>query len=185
MQTIFQTSLTPEQYAKHDHHRQVPPPANCPNCHRARSLEALAYYQRYITTTLALVLWIWVRRFICRHCRVTVSCLPEFAQPYRLVNTPTVAAGFNGDDTRTEVRRWKSLIGVYWRRFEKHLPALLRQVGHAFGAVPLQPSARDFWRRLSGCCGDLGSATRQMVHEFHTCLFGTYRCHQRPQARAA
>ena len=64
MQTIFQTSLTPEQYAKHDHHRQVPPPPNCPNCHRARSLEALAYYQRYITSALAVVLWIWVRRFM-------------------------------------------------------------------------------------------------------------------------
>jgi hypothetical protein len=185
VQTIFQTSLTPEQYAEQESHRQVPPPANCLNCHRAHCLEALGYYERWISTVMSLFVPIFVRRFICRHCRVTVSCLPQFAQPYRLVNTPTVAAGFNGDDTRTEVRRWKSLIGVYWRQFEKHLPALLLRLGNAFGAAPVRASARGFWGRLIECCGDLETATRRMVHQFHTCLFGTYRCHQRPQARAA
>ena len=29
MQRIFQTSLTPEQYAEQDYHKQVPPPDNC------------------------------------------------------------------------------------------------------------------------------------------------------------
>ena len=93
MQTIFQTSLTPEQYAEQDYQRQVKSPENCPNCSQALTLEALGYYHRYITTATALVLWIWIRRFLCRHCRISVSCLPQFAQPYRPVNTPTIAAG--------------------------------------------------------------------------------------------
>ena len=185
MQRIFQTSLTPEQYAQQDYHKQVPPPENCPNCHRAHCLEALAYYHRYVTTATALVLWIWVRRFLCRHCRVSVSCLPAFAQPYRLVNTPTVAAGFNGEDNRPEVQRWSLLIQVYWRRFETHLPLLVRQVGNAFGSVPLQPRAQGFWRQLLAQCANLASATEQLVHQFHTCLFGTYRCHQRRPLQAA
>jgi len=185
MQTIFQTSLTPEEYAEQDYQRQVRPPENCPNCSRAHGLEALAYYHRYITTATALVLMIWVRRFLCRHCQVSVSCLPAFAQPYRPVNTPTVAAGFNGEVTRPEVQRWGQLIKVYWRRFERHLPTLLRQVGHAFGSVPLQPTAQGFWGQLLRHCGDLASATRQLIHQFHTCLFGTYRCHQRRQLQAA
>ena len=184
MQRIFQTSLTPEQYAEQDYHRQVRPPENCPNCERARALEALAYYRRYITTATALVLLIWVRRFWCRHCRISVSCLPEFAQPYRPVNTPTIAAGFNGRAT-PQVARWSQLIGTYWRRFQTHLPILLRQVGNAFGPVPLEPTAQGFWQQLLRHCGDLTSATRQLVHQFHTCLFGTYRCHQRRQLQAA
>jgi hypothetical protein len=147
-------------------------------------LEALAYYHRYITTTTALVLMIWVRRFLCRHCRVSVSCLPEFAQPYRPVNTPTVAAGFNGQAT-VQVARWSDLLRSYWQRFETHLPVLLRQVGNAFGPVPLQPTAQGFWRQLLGHCGELASATRELIHQFHTCLFGTYRCHQRRQLQAA
>ncbi|HXP60481.1 MAG TPA: hypothetical protein VN829_08325, partial [Dongiaceae bacterium] len=65
MQTIVKTSLTPEQYVEQDYHKQVKPPENCPNCGRAHSLEALAYYERYVTSVLA-VLLIWVRRFLCR-----------------------------------------------------------------------------------------------------------------------
>jgi hypothetical protein len=185
MQRIFPTSLTPEQYAEQEYHRQVPPPENCPNCQRARALEGLAYYRRYITTTTALVLCIWVRRFLCRHCGISVSCLPQFAQPYRPVNTSTVAAGFSGEAARPEVRRWSELIRGYWRRFETHLPRLLCQVGNAFGPLPLQPTAQGFWQQLLQHCGDLGSATRQLIHQFHTCLFGTYRCHQRRQLQAA
>ena len=41
MQTIFKTSLTPEQYVEQDYQKQVKPPENCPNCRRAHTLEAL------------------------------------------------------------------------------------------------------------------------------------------------
>jgi hypothetical protein len=180
LQTYYPTSLTPEQYAEQEHHKQVPRPEDCPNCRRAHLLEALGYYWRFITTATAAVLLIGVRRFLCRHCRVSVSCLPQFAQPYRPVNTGTVEKGFNGQAT-DQVARWSHLIRCYGKRFESHLPLLLRQVGNAFGPVPLQPTAKDFWHQLMKSCGDLGSATRQLVHQFHTCLFGTYRCHQRRQ----
>ena len=132
MQTIYPTSMTPNQYAEQEYHKQVKAPVNCPNCQRAHPLGALAYYERYITTATVLVLLIWVRRFLCRHCRISVSCLPEFAQPYRPVNTPTVEEGFNGHAT-AQVARQSKLIGCYWDRFETHLPLLLRQVGNAFG----------------------------------------------------
>jgi hypothetical protein len=180
MQTIFKTSLAPEQYAEQKYHKQVRPPENCLNCRQAHALEALTYYERYVTTASVLVLLIWVRRFQCRYCRITVSCLPEFAQPYRAVNTSTVADGFNGKAT-LQVQRWASLIATYWKRFKSHLPDLLQQVGNAFGPVPLQPTAEDFWWRLIARCGDLGEATRQLIHQFYTCLFGNYRCHQRRQ----
>jgi hypothetical protein len=178
MQTIFQTSLTPQQYVEQDYQKQVRPPENCPNCGRAYTLESLAYYDRYVTHALA-VLLIWVRRFLCRHCRVSVSCLPGFAQPYRAVNTVTVAAGFSGQNQNREVQHWGTAIAVYWRRYQRHLPALLRRVGNAFGPVPLAPTAQGFWQQLLRHCGDLAGATRELVQRFHTCLFGTYRCHQR------
>jgi hypothetical protein len=180
MQTIFKTSLTPEQYAEQEYHKQVRPPENCPNCLMALALEALAYYWRYITTATAAVLLIAIRRFQCPKCQVTVSCLPEFAQPYRAVNTPTVTDGFNGKAT-AQTARWSHLLECYWERYESHLPVLLRQVGNAFGPLPLKATAEDFWRRLFARCGDLGAATRQLIDQFHTCLFGTYRCHQRRQ----
>jgi len=146
--------------------------------------EVWAYYHRYITSTTALVLWIWIRRFWCRHCHISVSCLPQFAQPYRPVNTPTIAEGFDGQAT-PQVARWSELIHGYWRRFETHLPTLVQQVGNAFGPLPLRPTVRGFWQQLIGRCADLDTATRQLIHQFHTCLFGTYRCHQRRQLQAA
>jgi hypothetical protein len=114
---------------------------------------------------------------------VSVSCLPDFAQPYRAVNSATIEAGFSGQTQKPEVQHWGASLEVYWGRFQGHLPVLLRQVGNAFGALPLQPTAKGFWRQLLGQCGDLAGATRQLVHQFHTCLFGTYRCHQRRQLR--
>ena len=178
MQTILKTSLTPVQYVEQEHHKQVKAPENCPNCSSAHSLEALAYYRRY-ATWLTSVLIIWVRRFLCRKCQVSVSCLPCFAQPYRAINTATISAGFSGQTQKREVQHWGTVIKVYWRRFESHLPQLLGRVGNAFGPVPLQPTAKGFWEQLLGHCGDLANATGQLVQEFHTCLFGTYRCHQR------
>ena len=46
-----------------------------------------------------------VRRFVCRHCPVTVSCLPQFAQPYRLVCNETIEAFFAGEKDRVEIAR--------------------------------------------------------------------------------
>ncbi len=178
MQNIFKTSLTPQQYAEQNYQKQVPPPETCLNCGRAHSLEALAYYRRYVTW-LTGVLIIWVRRFLCRHCHVSVSCLPDFAQPYRAINTTTIAAGFSGQTQSRAVQHWATTIKAYWRRFQTHLPALLRQVGNAFGPVPVASTAQSFWPQLLRQGGDLARVTRQLVHQFHTCLFGTYRCHQR------
>jgi len=188
MQTIFKTSLTPQQYCEKNYQKQVKAPENCPNCGRAYSLGALTYYHRYVTW-LTCVLMIWVRRFLCRHCRVSVSCLPNFAQPYRAVNSATIAAAFSAQPQSREENRavghWGTAIAVYWRRYQGHLPALLRIVGNGFGALPLQPAAQEFWNVLLARCGDLPGATGQLVHQFHTCLFGTYRCHQRPPLQAA
>ena len=94
MQTIFPTSLTPEQYAEQNYQEQVQAPEQCPNCECLSSLEALGYYSRFVTQAIAAVLAIWVRRFRCRRCRISVSCLPEFAQPYRVVNSTTIEAAF-------------------------------------------------------------------------------------------
>ena len=186
MQKIYPTSLTPEKYNEQQAHKQVQPPENCPNCDHANSLEALCYYSRNLTQTIAAVMSIMVRRFRCLNpkCKITVSCLPQFAQPYRLVNTSTVEAGFARQTDRPEVARWQTHIRAYWRRFEKHLPTLLRGVGNAFGSLCLTPTARQFWDRLLERFGDLAAATQELVHQFCTCLFGTYCCHQRKLLRA-
>ena len=128
---------------------------------------------------------IWVRRFFCNHCCISVSCLPQFAQPYRVVNSDTVQAAFDEQHSRPEVQRWWVLLQSYWRRFQRHLPELLLRVGQNFGALPVKATARDFWKRCLQTCGDWGRTTQELIARFGTCLFGTYRCHQRKRFRAA
>jgi hypothetical protein len=183
MQTIFQTSLTPEQYAENNFEEQVRPPLQCPACKHAHTLEALGYYSRFVTRAIATVLQIWVRRFLCRDCRISVSCLPQFAQPYRVVNSPTIEAAFNGEESRAEVQRWMLVVRTYWRSFEAHLPELVRRVGQEFGAVPVNATAREFWERCVQGAQGLEQTTRELIARFRTCLFGTYRCHQ-PEKQA-
>ena len=177
MQIISPTTLTTKQYLEQNHAEQVQKPENCLNCGGANCLEALGYYGRWISHLLE-VLRIRVRRFLCRECRISISCLPDFAQPYRVVNTPTVEAGFNGDSSRP-VQHWRWLILAYWKKFTAHLQELLRTVGNAFGPCPVEVYPQVFWKMLLEDCGHLTSATRQLVRQFQTCLFGTYRCHQR------
>jgi len=47
------------------------------------------------------------------------------------------------------------------------------------GPLPLCPTAHDLWRQLRQRGGELAHLTEQLIHQFHTCLFVTYRCHQR------
>ena len=178
MQIIVSVALSPEQYVETEHHKEILRPSICPNCLKAGKLKAKGYYGRFVTLLLvAAVLKIWVRRFRCRHCDITVSCLPDFAQPYRPVQNQTIEAGFQGKD-EPHVQRWSGLIRGYWKRFERHWPRLQRRVGAAFGRCAPEATARQFWERLLESCGSLTTATRQLVHDFRETLFATYRCHQ-------
>jgi hypothetical protein len=143
----------------------------------ANCLEALGYYRRWISHLLD-CLRIGIRRFLCLQCRVSISCLPDFAQPYRVVNSQTVEAGFNGEKARPEVH-WGSLIAVYWKKFTTFLQELLQTVGNAFGPCPVQARPEDFWRLILKQCGSLAAAAEELVRKFRICLLGRYRCHQR------
>lgn len=176
MQKIYPVTLTPQEYLEEGHEQQVQKPEKCLNCHGANCLEALGYYWRWISYLLD-HFRIGIRRFRCLECRVSISCLPDFAQPYRVVNTQTIQAGFNGQAQRV----WGSLILVYWKKLTAHLPMLLRTVGSAFGRSSVNTSAAEFWELILKECDSLAAATERLVREFRTCLFGTYRCHQRKE----
>jgi len=177
MQTIYPVTLTPQEYVDQGFQKQVPKPANCVNCGAANCVEALGYYERWVSYLLK-ALRIWVRRFRCRQCKVSISCLPDFAQPYRVVNSATVQAGFNQERTK-EVQHWGWLIEAYWKKLSAHLEDLLRAVGSAFGPCPVPVGPKEFWDLLLEECTHLGAATQRLVQEFGTCLFGHYKCHQR------
>ena len=80
-----------------------------------------------------LLVQIAVRRFLCRHCPVTVSCLPHFAQPYRLVCNETTEAFFEGQTQRRDVERWQELLARYRRAYARFWRELRATCGAFFG----------------------------------------------------
>jgi hypothetical protein len=64
------------------------------------------------------------------------------------------------------------------RRFAEWRPSLVRIIGHRFGRASPKENATAFWRRAVAACGSAAELTIQLVAEFRTTCFRTYRCHQ-------
>ena len=177
MQLIYAIDIDPERYVAESFHKRIRPPTKCPNCHRSKTLWALGYYSRNLSRVGLGFLLIFVRRFRCRCCRITVSLLPGFAQPYRFVQNRTIEFYVRGIPFPDEVTRHLDLLSQYWRRFRIWLPELERTLGHALGrAPPRDPIAA--WRFLLEPHSDLGSTTQNLVTAFQITPFGRYRCHR-------
>lgn len=178
MQKIVRVKLSVEAYVLEQYHAQMRPPSQCPNCGQLHRLLALGYYQRYTTGLLGKAIAFLVRRFRCTHCRLTVSCLPCFAQPYRLVNHTTLEAFLNGRCRRRDVEAQRDLLRRYLRRFVDWRPELLRIIGHRFGRASPKEDATAFLRRAVATCGSASKLTVHLVEQYSTTCFKTYRCHQ-------
>ena len=177
MQRILACELSPEQYVESQAHRQVRPELNCPNCARVGRLHRHGAYERGLTGSCGQLLRIWVARFLCRLCGTTISYLPEFALPYRLVGTTTLEAFLEGLCGGLDVERWADLLGAYRRRMLSFCPRLFFVVGCGLGrAPPASPQA--LWPWLKKACGSLRSAARRLVAQFKISLLGHYQCHQ-------
>ena len=131
MQKLVRVKLSVEEYVREQFHKQMQPPSQCPNCGRFHRLWGHAYYERGSTEACGKVIAFWVRRFRCAHCKVTVSCLPRFAQPYRLVNHTTLEAFVKGRHRRRDVQARWDLLQRYLRRFAEWQPQLLEIIGQS------------------------------------------------------
>lgn len=178
VQKVMRVKLTIEAYVQEGFQTRMRPPDECPNCGRFHRLWALCYYERWSTGATGTAITFWVRRFRCVSCRITVSCLPCFAQPYRLINHTTVDAFLEGERTRRDVQIREDLLRRYVRRVAEWRPSLVRIVGHRFGRDSPKENATAFWRRAVAACGSAAELTMQLVAEFRTTCFRTYRCHQ-------
>ena len=182
MQLIVACCKTVEDYIKQEAHLKVRAPERCPRCGKLHTLSHLGYYPRGCTDSEGKVREISVARFECsnrRHTRAhTVSCLPDFAQPYRMVNNTTTEKYFNGDTASADVQRNPDTLRRYWRRFADMAGNLRQAVGCSLGRAPPKEPAAGLWRRLLAKYRTLANATRNVVSNFRTTCFGKYLCHQ-------
>jgi len=185
MQVIVKTSCsTVEEYIAQEAHRGVRPPEQCPHCNKPHSFEHLGYYPRGCTDSTGKIREISVIRFKCPLSKRTVSCLPDFAQPYRMVNNTTSQRFFNGDRKSADVQRNRDTLRRYWRRFTGMAACFRHLVGCSLGRAPPKEPAAGLWRRILAKYRTLTNATRHLTREFKITCFGKYRCHS-PAAQVA
>jgi hypothetical protein len=179
VQVIFEFDGTPEDYVAQSAQREVPAPRSCHQCGASARMESLGYYSRGLSSSVAaLVILIVIHRFRCRRCGRTVSFLPIFAQPYRLVRNETVQKFLEGTFEEVDVIRWIHLLRRYARRFSFWFPQLLAVTGKCIGPDPPPNTVQLKWRFFDSVWGDLPSATFFLVKSFRITAFGRYRCHQ-------
>jgi hypothetical protein len=177
MQIITACRLTPEHYQSEDYHLRLRPPPVCPICHGWRCLKPYAIYERWTTGKDGKEIRITIPRFLCRKSERTVSLLPEFAQPYRLVANRTIQAYFAGRLKDIAVERLLPILVRYRRRWECWYKKIGEITGAYFGLAPPGESASALWKRALASCGTLTELTKLLVESFQVTCFGRYRCH--------
>ena len=176
MQVIRAVPVSVDHYVATSFHQGVQPPCKCPHCDATNALKALGYYSRNVTSQKNGVLRILVRRFRCCSCGKTVSVLPSFAQPYRLLLNVTVSEFFGGK-IGTSALSWLPLLKQYWNRFANWLPQIDRIIRSVVARAPPHPDATGWWQVMDATFGDLEKITVALVGKFGVTLFGRYRCH--------
>jgi hypothetical protein len=184
MQLIRAVPVSAARYASENFHRTIEPPDECPHCGAHDTLEALGYYSRNTTNTKRGVLRISVRRFRCRKCRRTVSILPSFAQPYRLVLNATINEYFGGTLNATALS-WLSLLKQYWNRYAAWFPKIENILRSVTARSPPQTDATAWWEIIAAVFDGVEGITMALVGQFGVTLFGRYRCHSPRLARPA
>ncbi len=174
MQIIIPLDCRPEDYAAQAMHREVQAPERCPNCRKAGKIRAHGYGYRCTSDTQGKVLTIGIRRFRCRRCSTSISCLPSFAQPYHLINNTTIERSFAGDSGTDDVRRHAELLKRYWHRFSRSATST-SAIFHTH--APMTP--KGLWTRLMSKYGALDHCTRRLAADRGLTCFGAYRCHRR------
>jgi hypothetical protein len=110
----------------------IPIPEKCPHCQSPRSLSGHGFYSRFALHQHE-VYRIFIRRFLCLSCGITVSLLPWFLLPFFQHCRETIlAALWNRFARCCSDTLSRELISFYRYRFLQNLPAIitaLRQQG--------------------------------------------------------
>lgn len=178
MQILIESADLPEKYAADAMHTRIRPPLKCPSCSRETSMRAHCYYRRNTTDSAGHAVSIMVRRFRCRYCQATISCLPAFVHPYRYVNCATIQRAFDGCVAALDVERNAGLLRRYWARFSlwcKNLGITLASLASYF---PIKATA--VWGALRQGSASLSVCTMRLVSDHQVTCFGRYRCHGVP-----
>ena len=126
---------------------------------------------------LGRLLSVWIARFLCPVCGRTTSCLPSFAQPYRLMATDTVEAFLQGRLNEPGIARHWDLLLCHRRRWDGRAPQIEAVTGAFFGPAGDQPAPQRLLAAMLSKWGGLQQAAVRLLDLFGETPLGRYRIH--------
>ena len=136
-------------------------------------LELPGVYERYVSSESTSQL-ITVLRYRCGQTGATVSLLPDFVQPYRLLASELIEDYFLGRANRF-LDAWLELLKSYRKGFEAWYKKLSAIVGFSLGRAPpgIDSNAAEYFKWLVGACGNcLKKVTRTLTKRLKVSTFG-------------
>ena len=119
-----------------------------------------------------------VARFICPQCRHTVSLLPSFVLPYRLLPVSMVEAWFLGERQHIGTAQYESLLKGYHRHWARVRAGQLHRVlGNALGRIEPEHANVQLLEAMTGHWQNLEGANVGLLKDFGESLLGRYRIH--------
>lgn len=122
MQIIHDFNISIQEYSKNQKLNNYPILTECPTCHD--HLVKNGFYRRYVITYHGTYI-IYIRRYRCKHCGVTVSILPSFLLP-RFQRC--LSSIFNSIKEYVFKRRfllYRRAIFFYLQRFRSNIPGII------------------------------------------------------------
>lgn len=177
VQKIILAKTTAADYIQNRGHQNCKPPERCLHCGR-RKLHRHGSYPRDVIE-LGRLYAVRVPRFLCPACRRTVSLLPSFAQPYRLLGTALIEAFLtNRFDQPGIDSRW-DLLQANRRRWMQRAGQIETVTGAFFEPLVDESvgAPERLLRSMLARWVDLQRAGVHLLEGFGEALLGRYRIH--------
>jgi hypothetical protein len=127
---------------------------------------------------LGRLLLIWITRFLCPVCGRTTSCLPSFAQPYRLMATDTIEAFLQGRRNEPGIAQYWDLLQANRRQWERRAAEIEAITGAFFGPAGDEAASQRLLGAMLSRWENLQRAGVELLDLFGEALLGRYRIHE-------
>lgn len=122
MQIIHDFNISIQKYSKHQKLNDYPMLTECPHCHDR--LIKNGFYRRYVITFHNTYI-IYIRRYRCKHCGLTISILPSFLLPCFQRSLSSIFNSIKEYVFKRKFLLYRRAVFFYLQRFKSNVPGII------------------------------------------------------------
>jgi len=122
MQIIHDFKTTIKSYSHNQKLNNYPILTECPHCHD--HLIKNGFYRRYVITSSQTYI-IYIRRYRCKHCAVSISILPSFLLPRFQRSLYCIFNSIKNYVFNQKFLLYRRAVFLYLQRFKSNIPGII------------------------------------------------------------